>query len=62
MYIAHWNFEQIDTGGTLTPQNYIDDLSGNGYVLYKNNPATAGGSTPFLISNQGYLFEAGMYA
>jgi hypothetical protein len=42
--------------------NYIDDLSGNGYVLYKNNPATAGGSTPFLLSNQGYLFEPGMFA
>jgi len=62
MYIAYWNFEQIDTGGTLVPMNYIDDLSGNGYLLYKNNPATAGGPTPFLLSNQGYLFEAGMIA
>jgi hypothetical protein len=42
--------------------NYIDDLSGNGYLLYKNNPATAGGSTPFLLSNQGYLFEPNMFA
>lgn len=30
--------------------------------MYKNNPANAGGATPFLLPNQGYLFEAGMFA
>lgn len=45
MYIAYWNFATVTNQNfaSITASNFINDLTGNGYLLYKNNPANAGG-------------------
>lgn len=56
MFIAYWDFNDANT------QQFIDDKTGNGYVLYKGSPTDSEPNEPFRISGQGYLFEINMYA